>query len=137
LSLELDNVEASGETATATDRVKIAEGAFIEKGTVAAQRITVAGMRNGQPLLRFRANWYCATEIEPDWTLGETGWRVLVEGDTPFDISIKLPPTAESVAEQMGGYTAHRAVNAVPYVCAARPGIVTIADMPQIIARLS
>lgn len=137
LSLELDGVQASGETATATDRIEIAEGAFIEKGTVAAQRITVAGMRNGQPLLRFRANWYCATEIEPGWTLGETGWRVVVEGDTPFDITIKLPPTAESVVEQMGGYTAHRAVNAVPYVCAARPGIVTIADMPQIIARLS
>lgn len=137
LSLELDSVEASGETATATDRIEIADGAFIEKGTVAAQRITVAGLRNGQPLLRFRANWYCATGIDPGWTLGETGWRVTVEGDTPFDISIKLPETAESVAEQMGGYTGHRAVNAVPYVCAARPGIVTITDLPQIIARLA
>lgn len=136
LSLELDGVEVGGETAIATDRVEIAEGAFIEKGTVAAQRITVAGMRNGLPLLRFRANWYCATEIEPGWTFGDTGWRITVAGDTPFDISIKLPPTSESVAEQMGGYTAHRAVNAVPYVCAATPGIVTIAELPQVIARL-
>ncbi len=137
LSLELDSVQASGETATASRRIEIADGAFIEQGTVAAQRITVAGMRNSKPLLRFRANWYCATDIEPGWTLGKTGWRVTVEGDTPFDINIELPRTSESAAEQMGGYTAHRAVNAVPYVCAAKPGIRTIADLPQVIARLA
>jgi hypothetical protein len=136
LSLELDSIEASGETATAARRIEIAENAFIEQGTVAAQRITVAGMRNGRALLKFRANWYCTTEIEPAWTLGETGWRVVVEGDTPFDIRITMPKTEESTVEQMGGYTAHRALNAVPYVCAARPGIVTLLDMPQVIARL-
>ncbi len=137
LSLDLDGVETSGEQATAVRRVEIAKDAYIEKGTVAAQRITVAGMRNGRPLLRFRANWYCTTEIEPAWTLGETGWRVQVEGDTPFDITMKLPVTGASVVEQMAGYTAHRALNAVPYVCAARPGILTIADLPQVIARLA
>jgi 4-hydroxy-tetrahydrodipicolinate reductase len=31
------------------------------------------------------------------------------------------------------GYTAHRAVNAIPYVCAAPPGIRTSVDLPQII----
>jgi 4-hydroxy-tetrahydrodipicolinate reductase len=31
------------------------------------------------------------------------------------------------------GYTASRAVNAVPYVCAAAPGIRTTVDLPQII----
>lgn len=137
LSLELDSVEASGETAVAARRIEIAAGAFLEKGTVAAQRITVAGMRNGKPLLRFRANWFCATEIEPGWKLGETGWHVTVEGDTPFDIRIEMPRLGGNVAEQMGGYTAHRAVNAVPYVCAAPPGIVTTAELPQVIARLA
>ena len=34
------------------------------------------------------------------------------------------------------GYTAHRAVNAVPVVCAAPPGIRTTVDLPQIIAAL-
>jgi hypothetical protein len=138
LSLELDSVETSGETATATSRVEIAEGAFIDEGTVAAQRITVAGVRDGKVLLRFRANWYCTTQIDPAWTLGESGWRVTVEGDTPFDISIKLPVTrGEDIAQKMGGYTAHRALNSVPYVCAARPGIVTVVDLPQIIACLT
>jgi 4-hydroxy-tetrahydrodipicolinate reductase len=35
------------------------------------------------------------------------------------------------------GYTANRAVNAVPFVCAAAPGIRTTADLPQIIANLA
>jgi len=34
------------------------------------------------------------------------------------------------------GYTANRAVNAVPYVCAAAPGIRTTTDLPQIIPTL-
>jgi 2,4-diaminopentanoate dehydrogenase len=42
--------------------------------------------------------------------------------------------------ERMGatspGYTANRAVNAVPFVCAAPPGIRTSVDLPQIIATL-
>jgi hypothetical protein len=137
LSLPLDSVISSGETAMATSRVEIAEGAWIEPGTVAAQRITVAGMRNGEALLRFRAHWFCSMAIDPGWSLGETGWRVTVEGDAPFDITIAMPKGGAAVAEQMGRYTAHRAVNAVPNVCAARAGIITIADMPQVIARLA
>ncbi len=136
LSVPLDDVETRGETALATGRIEIAEGAWIEEGTVAAQRITVSGLHKGKALLNFRANWFCAMDLDPPWTLGETGWRVTVEGDTPFDITIGMPRSGEPVAEQMGGYTAHRAVNAVPFVCAATAGIVTIADMPQIIARL-
>lgn len=137
LGLPLDSVAASGETGLATDRIAIAEDAHIEPGTVAAQRITVAGMRNGKPLLRFRANWYCARELDRDWELGETGWRVQVEGDTPLDIRMTMPRTDEPVAEQMGGYTAHGALNSVPYVCAAAPGIVTVAHLPQVVAHLA
>jgi 4-hydroxy-tetrahydrodipicolinate reductase len=45
-----------------------------------------------------------------------------------------VPP--EHKAATTPGYTAHRAVNAVPYFCAAAPGIRTSVDMPQIIADL-
>jgi len=137
LSLPFDRVETTGENAVAANRIPLAQGAFIEKGTVAAQRITVAGMRNDKPLLRFRANWYCATDIEPAWQLGETGWRMVVEGDTPLDVHINFPRTTDPVAVQMAGLTAHGAVNAVPYVCAAAPGILTINDLPRVVAKLA
>jgi len=136
LGLELDKVEAAGEYACASEDVEIAPGAIIKAGTVAAQRITVAGMRNGAPLIQFRANWYCSHNIDKDWELADSGWRVNIEGDTPLDVSLRMPLGNEPVAEQMGGYTAHRAVNAVAAVCAAAPGIATIADLPQIITKL-
>lgn len=81
LSLPLDSVEVMGETAAARTDTRIAAG-VVNGGTVAAQRITVSGMRNGRPLLRFRANWYCTTDVDPSWDLRETGWRVVVEGDS-------------------------------------------------------
>jgi len=135
LSLPLDSVEATGEVATARRTVEMAAGT-IEVGTVAAQRMIVSGMRKGQPLLRFVATWYCTTELEPAWDLRETGWRVLVEGDVPLEIDIRFPVPAEDWAATSPGITAHRPVNAVPYVCAAEPGIRSTVDLPQIIPML-
>jgi len=135
LSIPLDGFEVFGETAAGKERVAL-DGGAIEQGTVAAIRITVAAMRDGQPVLRFRSNWYCTTELDADWTLRDNGWRILVEGDAPLDISIGMPLTGAPVAEQMSGYTAFRAVNAIPGVCAAEPGIRTIMDLPQVVAKL-
>lgn len=75
VGLPLDAVQASGELATARRTVRIAAGT-LEAGTVAAQRITVAGMRAGRQLLTFRATWYCTTDLEPAWDVLDTGWRV-------------------------------------------------------------
>ena len=133
LGLPLDAVESTGEVAAARHTFEIAAGK-VEAGTVAAQRMTVSGLRNGEPLLRFRANWYLSTDIEPAWDLRESGWRVLVEGDTPLDVSITFPVPEELYAATTPGLTAHRPVNAIPYVCAAEPGIRTTVDLPQVIA---
>lgn len=132
LSLPLDDVQVSGAVATVTRRIEIAAGA-LEPGTVGAQRITVSGMRDGRELLRFRANWYCATELEPAWPLQPTGWHVSVEGDTPLEVRIEFAIPPERMAATTPGITAHRAVNAVPVVCRAEPGIRTSFELPQIL----
>jgi 4-hydroxy-tetrahydrodipicolinate reductase len=135
LGLSLDSVESTGEVATAVRTVEIAAGT-IEAGTVAAQRMVVTGLRSGEPLLRLRTNWYCTTELEPAWELGETGWRVQVDGDLPLDVRIRFPVPPERWGETSPGVTAHRPVNTVPFVCEAAPGIATTADLPQVIANL-
>jgi 4-hydroxy-tetrahydrodipicolinate reductase len=135
LSLPLDDVVASGTVAVATKTTDIAAGT-VEAGTIAAQRLEVSGMREGRPLLTFRANWYLTPEVDPAWDLRETGWRVLVEGDTPLDVDIRFPVPADEWAATSPGLTAHRPVNAVPYVCAAEPGIRTTVELPQIIPTL-
>lgn len=49
---------------------------------------------------------------------------------------LRFPVTIDEMAETTPSYTANRAVNAVPAVCAAAPGIRTTSDLPQIVARL-
>ena len=136
LSLPLDVVEATGQVAVARKDVEVAAGR-VEAGTIGAQRMQVHGVRDGRPLLTFSANWYLTADVEPAWDLRETGWHVLVEGDTPLDVEIHFPVPPDEWAATSPHLTAHRPVNAVPCVCAAEPGIRTIADLPQIIANLA
>jgi 4-hydroxy-tetrahydrodipicolinate reductase len=128
LGMPLDRFEAKGEFGVARSRTQIAAGE-LEPGTVGALRISVTGYRGDKPVMRFRANWYCTKDLEEDWDLRDTGWRVQVEGDTPLDISIAFPCSAEDYPKISPGFTAHPAVNAVPALVAAEPGIRTAADL--------
>ncbi len=133
--LVIGRFETTGEFGKATSPVELPGGARIEKGMMAAQRITVAAMVDGRPALKFRANWYCSKDIDQHWEIGDNGWRVSVEGDTPIDVTISFPRTTTNYADHMSGLTAHPAVNAIPYVCDAAPGILTNLDLPPIVAR--
>ena len=133
--LAVERWSAFGEFARARADTTIAAGT-IRAGTIAAQRITIEGLRDARPVLRFRANWYCSRDLDrTDWELRESGWRILVDSDTPLDVSITYPVAPEDYAAFTPGLTAHRAVNSVPAVCAAPPGIRTTVDLPQVIAR--
>jgi 4-hydroxy-tetrahydrodipicolinate reductase len=85
----------------------------------------------------FQATWYCSTDLDHDWELGETGWRVTVEGDAPLKIDIAFPIDLDHLASVTPGLTAHPAVNAVVPVCEARAGLLTSADLGVIVPRLS
>ena len=135
LGLPLDSVEAGGEVAVARRRTEIAAGT-IDAGTVAAQRMKVLGMRGGEPLISFGATWYCTSDLEPSLDIHPTGWRLRVDGDAPLDVEMRFAFPLEDMAERTPGYTANRAVNAVPIVCAAAPGIRTTVDLPQIFGPL-
>lgn len=129
----LDGFESKGEVALARVPVPLSDDVVIEKGTVAALRITVAGMKAGKPRLQFRANWYCTREIDQDWDLKDMGWRVNFETDTPMLVDIAFPRVeGQPLSEQMAGHTAHPAVNAIPFVCEAEPGILSNLDLPVI-----
>jgi 4-hydroxy-tetrahydrodipicolinate reductase len=132
IGLPVDSIEAGGDVAVATRDIEIAAGT-VAAGTVAAQRPFVVGLRDGEPLVRFHANWYVTAEIEPAWELRETGWRVQVSGDTPLDVGIRFPVEPERYPQVSPGFTAHPAVNAVPTVCEAPAGIRTTFDLPTVV----
>ena len=137
VGLPLDSVTATGEVAVTPDKLTIAAGT-LEAGTVAGMRTIITGSRYGRPLVTFTATWYCTEHLEPAWTVpGWDGWRVHVDGDAPLDVDIRFAIPRGQLGEMTPGYTANRAVNAVPYVCAAPAGIRTTVDLPQIIPALS
>ena len=135
--LKIDRFEASSEIALTRAPTKL-HRTTINAGTVGGQRYTLTAISDDKPLLRFRSNWFVTMDLEPEWNLRDDGWRVVVEGDTPLDITIRfpIPNDAEARSLFLPRLTAHRPVNAIPAVCAAPPGILTTVDLPQIIARL-
>jgi 4-hydroxy-tetrahydrodipicolinate reductase len=135
LNIEIDEWVTRGELAAATEPYTLEDGFVIEPGTMGAQRIISAGLRDGKTVLQFRSNWYCTTKLDKDWDLRADGWRVQIEGDTPVLVDISFPPSQyEDRAHQLTGLTAHPVVNSIPHVVAAKPGILTVFDLPALAA---
>ena len=127
----VDAWTSNGEVAAARQTTTLAAGE-LAAGSVAAQRTIISGTSNGDEVVRFTANWYCTTDLEPAWDLRPTGWRVRVRGDAPFDVELPFPIPLDELAAFTPAYTANRPVNAIPYVCAAAPGILSTVDLPPI-----
>lgn len=140
LGMPIERFEVQGAQGLARRDIHIAAG-VVPAGTVAATRTTVSGIRNGKTLMVCTTTWFVSTDVDTtdglEWEFrSPSGWHVRLDGDCPIDLSISFPVPLENYAEMTPGLTAHRPVNAVPYVCEAPAGIRTTVDLPQIIARL-
>jgi hypothetical protein len=114
----------------------------ITAGTVAARRFRWDALVDGEPVITAAVNWLMGeVDLEPAWTFGEHGERFELEisGDPDVSLIFKgLHP--ESVAQGLQRNpgivaTANHCVNAIPYVCAAEPGIKTYLDLPLLAGR--
>jgi 4-hydroxy-tetrahydrodipicolinate reductase len=128
----VDEWACTGEVAVARNDTTVAAGT-LDAGTVAAQRNIMVGRSGGDDVVRFTTNWYLTKDLEPEWDLLDTGWRVRVRGDAPFDVSLPFPIPLDDLGDHTPAYTANRPVNAIPYVCAAPPGILATHDLPPIV----
>jgi hypothetical protein len=135
IGLPLEDVTTSIEYAVARKRETIAAG-VIEAGTIGAMRMGVIGLNKGKPILRRFSIWYVARDLDPQWDLRDSGWRMQVNGDTSLDVSIAFAVSEQDYASYSPGLTAHPVVNAVPYVCDAAPGILHTRDLPMIVPYL-
>jgi 2,4-diaminopentanoate dehydrogenase len=136
--LPFDDVQTRQAQGIARKDVVITAGTA-KAGTVAATRTVVSCIRQGKPLIEFEAIWYISSDVDTtdgeEWNFRKSGWRVLVEGDTPLEVNISYPVSEEDYPGFTPNLTAHRPVNCVPYVVAAKPGFVTTMDLPQVIAK--
>jgi len=131
---DIDEWTAEGGAAAAKQDLRIVAGE-IKAGTAAAQRIVITGRSGGVDRIRFVQYGFVAMDVVPDWGLQDTGWRVRVHGDALLDVRMLFPVPLEQLASVVPAFNANGLVNAIPYVCAAAPGILTTEDLPHILAR--
>jgi 4-hydroxy-tetrahydrodipicolinate reductase len=131
---EIDEWTAEGGVAAAKEDLTIVAGE-ITAGTAAAQRVVVTGRSGGIERVRFTQYTFVATDVDPDWELQSTGWRVRVHGDAPIALSMPFPVPLDELASYVPAFNANGPVNAIPTVCAAPPGILTTEDLPHILPR--
>src|SRR5262245_7096507 len=131
---EIDEWTCEGGVAAARQDLVIVAGR-IGKGTAAAQRIVIHGRSRGVDRIRFTQYGFVSRDVEPDWGLQPTGWRVRIHGDAPFDVSMPFPVPLDDLASVVPAFNANGPVNAIPYVCAAPPGFLTTEDLPHILPR--
>jgi 4-hydroxy-tetrahydrodipicolinate reductase len=130
----VDEWSAEGGVAAAKQDTTIVAGE-IKAGTSAAQRIIIHGRGDGVDRIRFTQYGFVAVDVEPDWGLQPTGWRVRIHGDAPFDVSMPFPVPLDDLASFVPAFNANGPVNAIPYVCAAPPGILTTEDLHHVLPR--
>lgn len=105
-------------------------------GTVAGQRWLWSGRRAGNTVIQVETLWMLGQRQPKHWPAPQHGWTVTIEGTPSLqahlvtlasfrrDVPMSEHVHAASVA------TAMQAVNAVPAVCEAPPGFVTMAELP-------
>jgi 4-hydroxy-tetrahydrodipicolinate reductase len=131
---EVDEWTSFGGAAAARQDTTIVAGE-IRAGTAAAQRIVIVGSVAGKEVIRFTQYGYVSRDVEPDWGLQPTGWRVRIDGDAPLDVRMPFPVPLDVLGDYVPAFNANLPVNAIPYVCAARPGILTAEDLPPLLPR--
>jgi hypothetical protein len=136
-----DEQRTSHEVAVATKPIDSPIGP-IQPGGVAAQRFTWEATVGGEPVISVRTNWFMGEDdLDPAWSFGEQGERFEVEitGDPSVALTFQgwQPESIEAGLKRNPGIvaTAVHAVNSVPYVCRAAPGIQTYLDLPLIAGR--
>ncbi len=125
--LPIDKVEPFRTTAVAARDFQVASG-LVRKGTVAAMHFGVRIISNGRPAVVFQHYSRMDASMCPDWPTGK-GWSVICEGYPSAKVTIDLGIHGEDHNDQACTATAMHMIHAVPYVVAAKPGILTLADL--------
>jgi hypothetical protein len=129
LGKEIEEVTTRLEVAKATKDISYATG-IIRKGTVAGQHFEWTAWVDGAPFMIYHFYWTMGEDIEPRWDNGDSGYRVVIEGDPPLELRLMGREEADGRTPFLGlPWTGLAGATAVPAVCDAEPGVVTHLDL--------
>ena len=143
LGVELERCTESQELLVADEPIDILSGT-VKAGTVCGQHFRWAGVAAGRDLLSIDTWWWVGGDRPESYpSRRPDGWSIDIEGSPSIRLSMlalgsldpasTLPIKAHVDAASVA--TAMHAVNAIPAVCAAEPGIRTFLDLPLITGR--
>ncbi|HEX3679812.1 MAG TPA: hypothetical protein VHU90_08830, partial [Galbitalea sp.] len=98
----------------------------VEAGTVAVRRIVIEAVTAGSTTVEYELIWRVSNDAAPQWPSGKAHYAVTITGDPTLTCRLDIESDTgrgTSIA------TAMAAVNAIPAVCAAAPGIRTRLDL--------
>ena len=134
LGVELDDVVCQAEYAKATEDLDLGSWR-IAAGCVAGIAASWQGRLGNRTVVELNVRWKKAFVLEPDWKI-EDGHVIEVRGRPTVRTTLQFLPPADFQATTLADFmvlghimTAMPAVNAIPAVVAAPPGIVTYADV--------
>jgi hypothetical protein len=140
LGIELDDIVCQAEYAQATEDV-VMESWTIAAGHVAGVAASWQGKVGDRTVVELNVRWRKGQTLEPDWPIKE-GHVIRVDGRPTVTATLEYLPPPDFEATTFAEFmvlgmimTAMPAINAIPYVVAARPGIVTYNDLPLVLPR--
>jgi hypothetical protein len=135
LGVELDDVVCEAEYAETTADLDLGSWK-IAAGCVAGVAASWQGRVGGRTVVELNVRWKKAPTLEPDWAI-EDGWVVEVQGRPTVRTKVQFLPPPDFAAKSLADFmvlglimTAMPAINAIPAVVAAPPGIVSYPDLP-------
>lgn len=146
LGVTLDRIEERHEVAASKVRVTLANGRTIEPGTVGCRLFRWLGIVGGKARIELSTFWKVTKELEPQWDVSSSKlveWTVTVEGTPSIKCTVATcssfdpdrPDYLQGGEEAAIFATATHAVNSVPYLYSAAPGVKTFLDLPIIAGR--
>lgn len=133
MGYELEDITTSFEKQAADHDIECAWGT-IKAGKVVAVRVRTCGIIQGREAIIIEHVNRMAQDVAMDWPwtsrVGQI--RVTIEGDPNLqvDMNVGVPEKPEELSYDGYVLTAMRVVNAIPEVCKAAPGVLTIHDIP-------
>jgi len=133
LGVELDEIRETYDRVAADETYDTPVGT-IEKGTVAGLRFEIQGVVGGEPKIVVEHVTRMHDDVAPDWPqpLGKGGYRVMAKGSPNLQIDFQMEGESGDHNEAGLLTTAMRVLNAIPAVCAAPPGLLSVLDMPLV-----
>jgi len=135
LGAELTEIRETYEKRVTDRRLDVAAG-IIEAGTVGAVRFETIGVVDGRDAIVIEHVNRMAPDLAPEWPTAERDgtYRVVVDGEPSLSCELQIGSAASFSHDGMVA-TTMRVVNAIPYVCAAAPGIATSTSLPLTLPR--